>query len=194
MLKPSAKRIRLMNGLLGIALLSCMCLLGSCASKIGPYCPPSTLARGAAKGVVTPHAVAIVNAQDSTEEHTLEFRGIVVNYQEVTQSLVDALKAELSANGVTVADAAEKTLSISVTQITMPQPDTVFSAYLHVEVKTGDGQLKKLMTRRSSYASPFNMSTVPKKPLNAAFRDMVKKILTTKAIQEYLGIARDPED
>lgn len=170
-----------------VTLVLCACFLGSCSTKMGYYCPKPAVAKGAAKGLVVSQPVRITNAQVSKEEHTLDFRSIIVNYQEFTQALVDAVKVELASHVAADTDTTAKMLHISVTNVEMPPPGATFSAYIHVDVKTGDGKLKRLLTNRSSYASPFNMGTVPTKPLNAAFRDMVEKILHDKAILAYLN-------
>ena len=78
-----------------VLLVLCMLFLTSC-SGVGRYSPAPTMAAGVAKNIKFSKPVAVVNAQDSQEEHILGFQGIVVNYHEFTQSVVDALKAELA--------------------------------------------------------------------------------------------------
>lgn len=170
-----------------IVLLVGSLFISSCTSNVGNYCPKPKLAKGAAPGVTFTNPVCIINAQESTEEHDLKFMGIVVNYHEFTQALVDALTAELTKNGSSVIDGAEKALYVSVRKVEIPPIAMTYKAYIDVDIKMGDGALVRLSTDRSSYASPFNVSTAPTKPLDAAFRDMVKEILSNEQIQTYVN-------
>ncbi len=170
----------------GVVLIAfCMLFLSSC-SGVGRYSPKPTIAAGVAKNIRFSKAVAVVNAQDSQEEHILGFQGIVVNYHEFTQSVVDGLKAELAAGGTPVRDDAEKLLYVTVTKVSMMPGAMTFRGTIDAMVKTGDGHTERFSATRASYASGWNVSTGPTKPLDAAFKDLVKSILEKAALQEYI--------
>lgn len=171
-----------------LAAVSTLLLIVSCG-PVGKYTPDPGLAKGAVQGIALSHPVAVLNDQAKTKSHTLPVRDIVVDYASFTQSLVEALKQELTRNGVSVQESASKRLYIAVTHVKMPPPVFYFAAHIYVRVKTGDGQVEKLKVTKSSYASQFNIDLAPTRPLDAAFKDMVRKILTNPEILEYLAQA-----
>jgi hypothetical protein len=172
----------------------CLCLLvftlsvflSSCAA-VGKYNPDPKIAIGSVKGINVTNAVKISNSQPSSEEHLLEFRGIVVDYKAFTQSLVEALKMEYERNNVIVSDSAERELQVAVTKIEMYMGSANFRATIFAEVKYGNGSIEKFDASRASYASGFMVTNFPTKPLNAAFKDLVAEIINNKNIQMYIN-------
>ena len=157
-----------------LALLLVGCLIfgaSSCVSAVGKYSPKPSLAHGVAGSISASKPISVVNAQPATSERKLPFRGIVVNKHEWTQSLVDALKAELKRNGVVINDAADKKLQVVVTNVDMSPTFATYRGYLSAEVTTGDGHLEHFEVTRASYASGLNVATAPTKPLDEAFKD-----------------------
>lgn len=187
-----ANSVYVLRAFQGQAKVRCVCVMVLCAlflsscSGVGRYSPKPSIAKGVVQNASFSKAVAVVNAQDSTEEHALGFRGIIVDYHEFTQSVVDALKAELENNGATVRDGAEKRLSVTVTQVDMKPGPMVFRGAIEADVKTGDGHTERFRATRASYASGWNAGTNPTKPLNSSFEDLVKSILENDKIQAYI--------
>ncbi len=163
----------------------CLLLLSSC-SAVGRYSPKPSVAEGVAENISSSGDVAVVNAQDSREEHALEFRGIVVDYHEFTQSVVDALKGELERNGVVVRDEANKKLYVKVTKVTMMPGPAVFRGGINATVETEGGPTERFYATRASYASGWNVGKNPSKPLDVAFKDLIKSILANEAILGYI--------
>lgn len=64
---------------------------------------------------------------------------------------------------------------------------TVYRAQIFAEIDYGNDATEFFHSTRASYASPFMMNTFSKKPLNAAFKDLVTQILKNKNIQEHLN-------
>ncbi len=168
-----------------VLLASCTLFLSSCHGY-GRYIPNPGTAAGVAEGISFSQAVAVVNAQDSREEHALGFQGITVDHREVTQSVVDALRAELEHGGTRVRSEAEKVLYVTVTSVGMTPGPMAFRGTINAEVKTGNGHTESFSATRASYASGWNVSTGPTKPLDAAFRDLIKSMLENTALQEYI--------
>lgn len=160
-------------------------LMISCAS-VGKYTPKPDLAQGVAGVLDISHSVDVISTQMDSTERDLKFKDIVVNYHRFSKSLVRAIKMELKRNGISLSPNPEKTLYVRVTKVDMPKPDVNYRVFIEAYVKTGAGQEIFFKTTRASYASPFNKNTFPTKPLDAAYREMVKKILTDKRILDYL--------
>lgn len=168
-------------------LFSCWLIifLSSCAS-VGKYTPKPDLGIGVTKNLNMAQSVDVISTQMDSTQRDLNFKNIIVDYHQFSLSLVRAIKMELKRNGVTLSPNPEKKLYIQVTKIEIPTPGINFRANIEASVKTGDGQDVFFKTTRASYASPFNMNTFPTKPLDAAFREMVKNILSDKRISDYL--------
>lgn len=167
-------------------LMAVCCLLLSSCSAVGRYNPEPSIAEGVAENISSSGAVAVVNAQESREEHALEFRGMVVDYHEFTQSVVDALKAELERQGVVVRDEANKKLYVRVSNVTMMPGPAVFRGTIKATVEAAGGPTERFYATRASYASGWNVGTNPTKPLDAAFKDLVRSILANEVILGYL--------
>lgn len=161
-------------------------LLSSCAA-VGKYNPDPKIATGLVKGINVTNAVKITNSQPSSEDHLLEFRGIVVNYNAFTQSLVEALKMEYERNNVIVSDSTERELQVAVTKIEMYMGTANFRTNIFAEVKYGNGSKEKFDVTRASYGSPLMVNHFPTKPLNTAFKDLVADIINNKNIQNYIN-------
>lgn len=161
--------------------------LNSCAS-VGRYAPSADIALGAANGVAINNPVKITNDQPSTYNQDLHFRGIVVNYNEFTQSLVDGLKGEVIRNKGSVSDNADKELRVSVTKVMMKVKDFNYRARILAEVRFGDDGIEQFSVSRASYGSPFMVSNFPVKPLDAAFRNLVEEIINNREIQNYINL------
>lgn len=160
--------------------------LSACAS-IGNYNPDPQIANGVLTVVNVKNAIKISNTQPSTEEHELEFRGIIVNYNQFTQSLVEALKMELERNAVTISETAGKELKVAVTKIEMYTTSFNFRAEIFAEVKLGSGDIEKFNVTRASYGSPLMMSQFPTRPLDVAFKDLVSEVINNGKVQKYLN-------
>lgn len=170
---------------LHLLLFTLTVFLSSCAA-VGKYNPDPKIATGSVKGINVTNSVKISNFQPSSEEHPLNFRGIIVNYNAFTQSLVEALRVEYERNNVIVTDSTDRELQVMVTKIGMDQAFN-FRAYIFAEVKYGDGSVEFFDITRASYASPFMVNNFPTKPLNAAFKDLVVEIINNKNIQDYIN-------
>ena len=166
--------------------LSLPILLAACAD-VGPYRPDPTSAtvaiekKFAAKG-----ELRIINAQPSEVTHELTIRGIVVNYKDFTQALVEALKIEFQKQGVTLADNAGKKLLVKVNRVYMEPRGVNFRGHIFSDITMGDGTTESFHTTRASFASAFMLQNFPTKPLNEAFKDMVGIILNSSKIRAYL--------
>ena len=169
-----------------LGMIACIFLLSSC-SGVGKVEIDPSIAEGVAENLSFSGILAIVNAQDSAEERDLNFRGITVDYHGFTQSIVDALKVEFESNGATVQEQAEKTLYVTVTDVSMKPGPATFRGAINATVKTADGHTEEFYATRASYASGWNVGTNPTKPLNAAFKDLIKSIAENQAIREYLA-------
>ena len=158
-------------------------------SPVGNYTPDPLMAKGLAKNINITKPVKISNNQPYDQKDLLAFRGISVNYNTFTQSLVDALNMELNKNKLIENDSANKHLQVAVTNVEMAFGSGAanFRATIDAEVKMGNGQIKQYHSSRASYASGFNIGTAPTKPLNAAFYDLVKYIVEDPVIQEYIN-------
>ena len=167
-------------------LVCCLLFLCSCSSSVGPYNPDPLIAKGVTKNSSFSNTVSIINDQSSTQRHLLDFRGIEVNYNEFTQSLVDALCLELKRHGVILKESAEKKLYLKVTEVEMFLSMT-YRADIKAIVRTGVGNEQIFRASRASYGSPFMVSTFPTKPLDSAFKDLVKDILAHPVITTYLS-------
>jgi len=163
----------------------CLFFLTSCS--VGNYTPDAAIAKGVGKNLEAfPGSVAIENAQESRLEQHLGFLNTVVNYHDFTQSVVDALKNELQAKGTTVAPDANKKLSVQVVEVSYFQEAVTYRAVIKANVQTGAGDIHRFESSRASYASGANMTFAAKKPLDAAFKDLVSNILKDTSIQAYL--------
>lgn len=170
--------------LTGVFLILTLSACGT--SPIGRYNPSPSLAQGAVNKVAFSNSIAIINDQPATDDHHIRFRKTIVNYNTFTQSIVDALKMELKRNSVPVDDSSEKKLYIKVTNVNFQLRSPSYRGYIDVEVKIGKDHTEFIEATRASYASPFNLDTAPTKPLDAAFKDIVRDILNNKKIQEYI--------
>ena len=158
-------------------------------SGVGNYTPNPLKARGVAKNVNVSNPVVINNAQASNQDHLMGFRGISINYNTFTQSVVEALNMELNNNMPITNNDTSKQLHITVTNVTIgfAAAGMNYRAHIEAQVKTGQGQTKHYQTTRASYASGLNVSTAPTRPLNSAFRDLVKQIAEDPDIQQYIN-------
>jgi hypothetical protein len=158
-------------------------------SPVGNYTPDPLKARGAAKNINITKQVVITNAQSYDKEDLLGFRGISINYKTFTQSLVDALNMELNKDRVVSKGSTDKQLHVSVTNVKQSFIAGGFSygADINAEVKMGQGRTKQYLGSRASLASGYNVGSAPTKPLDAAFRDLVKMIAEDPDIQEYIN-------
>lgn len=165
-------------------------LFCSCATKIGYYNPDPKIADGAVSKSVKIKSISLINDQPDKTKHRLAFfKQIDVDYHAFTQSVIDALTTELSKQGITVSEQSDKKLYIKISLIDMREyhgGQMIYKAKIKAVLSTGDGQKKSLIATRSSFGSGFNVSLFPTKPLDAAYRDMVGKILTSPKIQTYL--------
>ena len=137
---------------------------------------------------IKPADITIINAQESKETHRLDFREIEVNYHDFTQSLVKAIETELVKNNVNVVDAANRSLRVSVEKIAMFHDAVNFRAIIKAKVQFDNGKYKMFTATRATYASPFMQSTFPTKPLDAAFKDLVGKIVNDKTVKNYIQL------
>lgn len=169
---------------LHLLLFTLTVFLSSCAA-VGKYNPDPKIATGSVKEINVTNSVKISNFQPSSEEHTLNFRGIIVDYNAFTQSVVEALRMEYERNNVIVSDSSEKELQVMVTQIGMDLAFN-FRACIFAEVQYGNGSVEFFDITRASYGSPFMVNNFPTKPLNAAFKDLVVEIINNKNIQDYI--------
>lgn len=160
--------------------------LSSCAA-VGKFKPNPKIARGLITGISVTNGVKISNSQLSSEEHLLEFRGVVVNYNTFTQSLVEALKMEYERNNVKVNDSNERELQVAVTKIEMYPGNVNFRAKISAEVKYGNGSIEKFNISRATFGSLLMVAFFPTKPLNKAFKDLVAEIINNKNIQDYIN-------
>lgn len=165
-----------------------MLFISGC-SAVGNYTPNPLKAKGLAKNITITKPVVISNNQTSDQENSLDFRGISINYNTFTQSLVDALNMELNKNRVVSKDSTDKVLHVSVTNVKQSFIAGGFSygADIDAEVKMGQGRTKKYQGSRASYASNGNIWFAPTRPLASAFRDLVEKIVTDPEIHEYIN-------
>lgn len=172
-----------------LALTALAMLFISGCSAVGNYTPNPLKAKGLAKNINITKSVVITNAQQSDQDHLLNFRGISINYKTFTQSLVEALNMELNKDRVVSNDSTDKELHVSVTNVKQSFIAGGFSygADIEAEVKMGQGRTKKYQASRASYASGGNVWFAPTKPLAASFRDLAKKIITDPEIQEYIN-------
>lgn len=183
--------------------------LSSCATPVGMYSPDPKIVTAAepseqeesesaetdAKSTETAperkiyitNPVKIVNSQSSAEERPLDFRGIIVNYKEFTQSLVEAIKLEYEKNNVTVSDSAEKVLNIKVTDVDMRFGAFNYRGTINAQIKGSDNLFQLFEASRASYGSGFMVSNYPTKPLDSAFKDIVVKIVYDEKIQDYIN-------
>ena len=183
-LKIIKKREHIIFFLTGIFLIL---VLSACGMpSIGRYNPDPSTAKGVVKDIAFSHNITIINNQPSTDDHTLRFGETIVNYNAFTQSIVDALKMELTRNGITVNDSSQKKLYVKVTNVDYQLRTPNYRAYIDVEVKTGNDHIEFIEVTRGSYSSPLNMSTAPTRPMDAAFEDIVRDIMNNKKIQDYL--------
>ena len=67
----------------------------------------------------------------------------------------------------------------------MPE-GVIYRVMIKAEVQTDDGHIQGFESTRASYASGANMMFASKKPLDAAFKDLVSYILNDASIQAYL--------
>jgi hypothetical protein len=161
--------------------------LSSCSS-VGHYTPSAEIAAGVANDVVFTNQLKITNDQPSTDTHELHFRGVIVNYNEFTQSLVDSLKAEVTGSKGAISDTAGKELRVSVTRVTMVRGGFNYRARIFAEVRYGADGIEHFNVTRASYGSPFMVSNFPVKPLDAAFRNLVSEIIHNQIIQDYINL------
>ena len=174
----------------------CIFLLGtvvmlvfiSCGTiPIGQYNPNPAMAKGVVKNVTFSRDIALINNQPSTEDHYILFRETIVNYNKFTQSIVDALTIELERNGLLVNESSEKKLYVKVTNVDFKLASSRYRGVIYAEVRTGNNQVEFFDTHRASYASPFNLDMFPTKPLDSAFKDIVREILENKQLNEYIN-------
>ncbi|MFH2057522.1 MAG: hypothetical protein ABIJ59_01305 [Pseudomonadota bacterium] len=162
-------------------------VLSSCGMpSIGRYNPDPSIAKGVVKDIAFSNTITIINDQPDSKDHTLRFGETIVNYNAFTQSIVDALKMELTRNGITINDSSQKKLYVKVTNVDYQLRAPNYRAYIDTEVKTGNDHIEFIEVTRGSYSSPLNMSTAPTRPMDAAFEDIVRDIMNNKKIQDYL--------
>ena len=171
---------------ISLFLLVSAIVFSSCLA-VGEYKADPELARGLVNEISVSYPVSVTNDQPDSQQHPLGFRGITVNYHDLTRSLVEALKLEYRRNNVVVNDSSERVLRVAITRVGMFLDNGNFRAVLDAEVRCGDGSVKSFDATRASYGSPDMMALFPTKPLNAAFRDLVAKIMNDEDIQKYLG-------
>lgn len=160
--------------------------LSSCAA-VGKYNPDPKIATGSVEGINITNTIKISNSQPSTIERTIKFRGIIVNYNTFTQSLVEALKMEYERNKVKVNNSADKELQVIVIDVSMYRGAWNYSGVITAEVKYGNGSIERFSAKRSSYASGFNIGSFPTKPLDSAFKDLVANIIKNENILNYIN-------
>lgn len=166
------------------ASVCCIVYLFGCTA-VGFYNPNPKIAAGVKSIEKSSVSVCLINDQPNSDRHLLDFQKIEVDYNAFTQSLVDAMKAEFERCGAKVSTDSEKKLYIKVALVQMANLGAVYRAKIKAYVKTGDGDQKMFLSSRASYASPFNMATAPTRPLDAAFKDLVVKIMSDPTLQAY---------
>ena len=169
-----------------IGLLSIVLLLSAC-SAVGPHTPVLAVNSAEIPTFLVNGDVSVDNAQTDTTAVDLDFRGVIINLNESTQVLVDALSNELRSHAATTTATDGKTLSVSVTHIEMRRGFNVYSAKVKISVVLGSGESVAIETSRKSLASGYNLSSNPTKPLDVAMSDAVKEILTNPVVLSYLG-------
>lgn len=180
-----SKKIKLDTMFHYLFLIGLISLFSSCAS-VGKYTPKPELGAGTSTELNIGQSVDVISTQMDSSDRNLNFKNIIVDYKRFSRSLARALKMELKHNGVALRPNPDRTLFVSINKVKMSQPSMTFRANIEASVITGDDQEFFFKSTRASYASPFNKNTFPTKPLDAAFREMVKKILTDKRILDYL--------
>ena len=155
----------------------------------GDYIPDPLKAKGLGENIIITKPVLISNGQPSDKDHLLDFKGISINYNTFTQSLVEALDMELNKNRAIANDSASKQLEVSVTNVRMDYSfgQLNYRSSIDAMVKMGQSQAKHYQASRASYASGFNMDLFPTKPLDAAFCDLVKKIIEDPEVHGYIN-------
>ena len=165
----------------------CLCFLTSCS--IGTYNPNPAKAKGIGKNLEAfSGTIEVINDQPDKTNHTMSFRKTVVNYYDCTQSVVEALRGELQQKSQVVSKNGDKRLYVKVNFIdfNISGGGFTYQGTIQAIVKTGDGTKQFFDNSRSSYASGFNMTIGAAKPLDAAFKDIVRDILHHEKIQTYL--------
>ncbi len=162
--------------------------ISGCGASVGKYVPDYNNLTDSIVSIDIRHPVKIINAQPSAEEIELEFKGITVDYHSFTQALADALKARFKAGMSPEKDSAVKELNVRVTKVVMFLNGMNYRAQIYAEINYGNNSTEYFKSSRASYASPFMTGTFPKKPLDAAFKDLVYEILKNKNIRDYLNL------
>jgi len=164
-----------------------MVLMLAACSPVGPHTPVLTVRSDEVPVFPVTGSVSIDNVQADSAPVELGFRGIVVNLNESTQVLVDALLQELRSRGATVGAGGHKQLRVSVNHIDMVTGANVYRANIDISVTPGSADAVAIHATRASLLSGYNMQSNPTKPLDVAMSDAVMQILGDPRIQRYLG-------
>lgn len=164
-----------------------MTILSACAGGVGHYIPEVQIDSDAVQSYSNTGAIRLEN-QSPSGLRDLDFREIQVDLNEVTQSLITAISEELSRRGSTVQDGATKTITLDMKGIVV-EPEGggfTFASTVFVDVTLGGTESFFVEAKRSSYASGFNVSGRPTKPLDAALSDAAVLILNDPRFREFV--------
>ena len=164
-----------------------MTVLSACASGVGHYIPEVRVDSDEVQPFANTGAIWFEN-QSPSGPRSLDFREIEVDLNEVTQSLITAMSEEMSRRGSIVRDGATKSITLDMKGIVI-EPEgggLTFASTVFIDVILGDGESFFVQSKRSSYASGFNVVGNPTKPLDAAIADAAVLILNDTRFREFV--------
>jgi len=171
-------------------------LLTACGT-IGKYNPEPVIANRVVREFKSSKVISVGNIQKDKTDHDLKYEGLIINYNEFTERVVNGLKSELSRMGVRITEnEANKELKIQVNAIAIRQSGyeghisrIVISGLLQAKIELGNGEKVNLeIVRASGYGGPFSSkSSRTKNVINACYKGLIKEIFEHKKIITYLN-------
>jgi len=124
--------------------------------------------------------VRVVNGQRSSEQAVVETRRrkVAVNYSQYTASAVDLLRETLVAKGISVADTSDKSMTISIINLTLTDSLTDVHATMDATVELGNSLLRGFHAQTSGSVEGA---------VDQAIRRLVANILSNQEIRTYLA-------
>ncbi len=176
----SYPRTRKLNPVLSISfLLTAIVGLSGCATT---YVPDAGAANPkAVPDVPTTGRIALINAQPATESLLIGNAGagrtVYGDLHTWTAQAILALKKTLEKKGVSVTDAANKSLKVSITKVALTEAGSgwAFRCTVNFNIETSDGQIATLVADDTSWKYLNACDGVIPKVVLAALRD--EKIL-----------------
>ena len=164
-------------------------VISSCS--VGKYIPPTKIAHRALKNFEYDKSISVINIQTDKTDYDLKYEGLVMNYYELTENIVEGLKSELKRIGIkSVNSENNKELKIRVSGFSISEAGVmhvVITGVLDTQIEMGNGEKENIkVVRASGYGRFQTKASRTKRVLNACYKAIIQQIMQNDEVQAYL--------